>query len=208
MAKYKIYKIITDISHAELGEITYGKYIGRFNSAKTQPFILIECPECKNKRWTPYNAKVSPKRCKMCHIKIMLQVRDEILKETHSYNWKGGRTSQGYKWIYIRHNSPFLAMANSNHAIPEHRLVMAQFLGRCLHPWEVVHHKNHIRDDNKIENLELMQVDTHRLITILESKIQYQEKRITRLESRVTQLEAENILLGATPALKEVAHVQ
>jgi len=41
------------------------------------------------------------------------------------------------------------------------RIVMEQVLGRPLEKWEAVHHRNHIRDDDRPENLQVVTYTEH-----------------------------------------------
>lgn len=67
-------------------------------------------------------------------------------------NGNGHIDSNGYVQI-TRMGHP--NCTNKTGRIAEHTLIMSEYLGRPLHKGESVHHKNGIRSDNRIENLEL-----------------------------------------------------
>lgn len=78
------------------------------------------------------------------------------LRGPESPGWKGGRVRLGrYVGVWVSHESAFRVMANRDGYVLEHRLMMAMNLGRLLNRWETVHHINGIRDDNRLENLQL-----------------------------------------------------
>lgn len=61
--------------------------------------------------------------------------------------WKGGKWKDHSGYVIVR--------PEGGTPRPEHVVIMEKFLGRRLLSKETVHHKNGIRDDNRLENLEL-----------------------------------------------------
>lgn len=62
-------------------------------------------------------------------------------------NWKGGKSLN---------NTGYFRLQVNGSCILEHRYVMEKYLGRKLKRKEVVHHKNGIKTDNRVENLEIV----------------------------------------------------
>ena len=174
----------------KLGEIQSAKDIGYTDTSRR---IWAFCERCGKERWVLM--KQGRPRHRLCNSCGKIESINN--KGEHSQNWKGGirEHSRGYRLVYVEKDSPFYPMATVKY-VPEHRLVMAKHLGRCLESWEIVHHKNHIKTDNRIENLELLPSQKEHLPdTLIRAHIGKLEFRIKNLEARVTQLEAENILL-------------
>jgi hypothetical protein len=117
-------------------------------------------------------------RCPECTHKIQGSLIN-YKKGRESSRYKGDRrkTALGYIDLAIFPGEEFydtMARKGSYHGwvryASEHRIVVARHLGRPLKHWEHVHHINGIKDDNRIENLLVVDAQTHSAITALESE--------------------------------------
>ena len=158
----------------KLSTLTIGRQYGVSSTT-----VISKMKELGIRRRTPGEYL---KGCHMC-----LETRRKISESQRGdkkKNWKGGRhiDANGYVRVVIRLDDFFFPMAHRKGRVLEHRLVMAKHLGRNLHRWEIVHHKEGIaKDDNRIEGLQLVSDDRHKQITTLEMQIQKLKEENKRL---------------------------
>lgn len=128
----------------------------------------------KNSKWVQKQAK---RKSLWWKTHDTIKTRQKIGKWSRKYwkenkvfgkdhpSWKGGSwisKRDGYKYVYAPDHP--LAKRNSKGGggyYLEHRLVMEKKLGRILTLNEEVHHKNGIKHDNRLSNLQLMVKHQH-----------------------------------------------
>ncbi|KKL24524.1 hypothetical protein LCGC14_2414430, partial [marine sediment metagenome] len=86
-------------------------------------FAWLACPQCGKERWVRWNKKRREEQfypiCIFCR--------------GHNLNYKGGRLRfNGYIRVLLRVGDFFYPMTDYKGYVFEHRLVMAEHLGRCL----------------------------------------------------------------------------
>ena len=120
-----------------------------------ESIILRKCRNCSEEKWiSAANIRRAIKKgiftgmCTYCGASSRLTG----VKGSSHPGWKTGRAIIG-GYIYLR--LPDNPMANANGYVAEHRVVMAEKIGRPLLASESVHHLNAIRNDNRLDNLEL-----------------------------------------------------
>lgn len=125
--------------------------LGRKQSASTKPpkSIRYKTSICMDCGVSIYPGSI---RCKPCNYKYRILEKNS--------NWRGGRIESG-KGSYVLIKEPSHPNAIKNGYVPEHRKVMADFLGRALETTEHVHHKDGNKLNNNISNLEILSASEH-----------------------------------------------
>lgn len=170
-----------------IGSIKPDREIGK--GQKGSRYIYVACPNCNTTRWVRFlRGKPETTRCYDCAIKqVGIQNRGQ-----NNPNWRGGKQKNSTDYISVKLQSEddfFRPMTSKTGYVAEHRLIMAKHISRCLLSWEVVHHKNGIRNDNRLENLRLVASGR---CHISDSLLKAENKR---LRNEVATLRAKVVLL-------------
>jgi hypothetical protein len=106
---------------------------------------------------------------------VSQETRQKISQATRDRSGEFGGREHRDRHGYIRVYQPEHPYAAGDGTVAKHRLVMERELGRYLEPHEVVHHINRVRDDNRLENLAVMDWEEHNRMHGMETGFSWRE---------------------------------
>lgn len=146
--------------------------------------VYKTCPTCKRDF---YHLKGKIKV--FCSKKCRQEGNGRIYHAQPTFKGEHHVTGRGY--IYIHAPDHPSVQGKPYKRVAEHRLAMEKFLGRYLHPWELVHHKDEDKSNNQIENLELWSKghpNGDKVSDVYTSEIVVLHQKISQLESELATL--------------------
>ena len=160
----------------------------RNKEGKSRWKTKLICQECKKSRWVDKRVIIENKYttglCLNCNWKkIGVESNNKFKNGKNHPAYKGGRNKikQGYINLLLEKDDPFYSMVNKSGYVLEHRYIMAKKIGKPLKISEHVHHLNGKKDDNRIQNLVLLDGTVHQIVTALEEKIKRLEQQILKI---------------------------
>jgi endogenous inhibitor of DNA gyrase (YacG/DUF329 family) len=147
--------------------------LGCANADKGKNGLTKQCVQCGGE----FRVSPSQSEIKFCSHQCKGEARTKRQLDRFHNGRRARLDSSGYVMVYEpEHPNKWF-----NGWVYEHRLVAEKTLGRYLKKEEHVHHVNGIKDDNRIENLEVMDGKEHAILSGREYRDEIQ-KKLARLE--------------------------
>lgn len=140
---------VAEILNASVGSVY--NYLKRYELPRREPH--------KGTKGTHHTDKAKELISKAHKGKRLSEETKMKIAEALRIKGPGHRKKRGDGYIGLYY--PSYPRSGKDGYVMEHIFVMEQSIGRPLKDDEVVHHINHIRDDNRLENLQLMTFKEH-----------------------------------------------
>ena len=148
------------------GQVSISMLAERHGISTGKMYYILRDLNCmfSRKRRKPVSEEERARRSEACKGRKVSEEQRKAISERNSCNYNG-LNGWGHQKVlrngYVVAYAPKHPNAHKDGYVLLHRLIAEYQLGRYLGENEVVHHMNHIKNDNRIENLLVMKKKDH-----------------------------------------------